>query len=44
MITLALGAFQVSQQHLGLLPDAGSYTENAFKNTHAGKKTLCMKR
>ena len=33
-------AFKVSQHYLGQLADGGSYTENASKNGHAGKKDV----
>ena len=39
-----MGAFQVSQQYLGLLPGTGSHTENASKNTHAGKKDVMQEK
>ena len=35
-----MGTFQVSQQYLDLLPGGGSYTENASKNFHGGKKDV----
>ena len=44
IITLALRAFQVSQQYLRLLPSGGSYTENVSKNAHAGQKDITQEK
>ena len=36
--------FNFKQQYIGLLQRGGSYTENACKNTHAGKKDVMQEK